>query len=137
MTHALSTLADYQSWITSIKQRVQSARLRAALAANSEFITLYYELGAQIVERETHAQWGSSFIESFSKDLRQSIHDAGCFTKEPALLPCDFSTFTAMRQYGNKPLPYWLIYPESVQMMNVSKTNRAKFFKWLCSLENG
>lgn len=58
MTQLLSTHADYQDWLTRIKQHVQSARLHAVLAANSELIALYYKLGVQIVERETHAQRG-------------------------------------------------------------------------------
>lgn len=80
MTQPIATLTEYQDWLRSIKQRVQSARLRAALAANSELIALYYELGARIVERETVAQWGSGFIDTFSKDLRQSFPDIGGFS---------------------------------------------------------
>lgn len=80
MTHSLSTRADYQAWLSSIKQRVQSARMRAALAANSELIALYYELGAQIVERETQAQWGSGFINAFSNDLRHAFPEVGGFS---------------------------------------------------------
>ena len=65
--------ADYQDWLKAIKQRVASARQQAALAANGELIALYYELGAQILDREVHAQWGSGFIDAFSKDLRQTL----------------------------------------------------------------
>ena len=82
MTHTLATLTDYQDWLNGIKQRVQSTRLRAALAANRELIALYYELGAQIVEREAHAQWGSGFIDAFSKDLRQSFPEVGGFSSK-------------------------------------------------------
>ena len=44
----LSTLADYQHWLGTIKQRVVSARLRVALAANSELIALYVDSSAQL-----------------------------------------------------------------------------------------
>lgn len=57
----LSALADYQHWLSTIKQRVVSAR---------------------IVERETHAQWGSGFIDAFSKDLRQACPDIGGFSSK-------------------------------------------------------
>ncbi len=75
-------LADYQEWLSAIKQRVVCARLRVALAANSELIALYYELGAQIVDREAQAQWGSGFIDAFSKDLRQTFPDVGGFSSK-------------------------------------------------------
>ena len=78
MNHDLGSIADYQDWLKAIKQRVQSARLRVALAANAELIALYYDLGAEIVDREANAQWGSAFIDNFSQDLRRAFpHVAG------------------------------------------------------------
>jgi predicted nuclease of restriction endonuclease-like (RecB) superfamily len=75
-------LADYQVWLNNIKQRVVSARLRVALAASSELIALYYEIGAQIADREAHARWGSGFIDAFSNDLRQTFPDVGGFSSK-------------------------------------------------------
>ncbi|NLZ61097.1 MAG: DUF1016 domain-containing protein [Lentisphaerae bacterium] len=82
MNTTIASLADYQDWLNTIKQRVVSARLRVALAANSELIALYYEIGAQILDRETHARWGSGFIDAFSKDLRQTFPDVGGFSSK-------------------------------------------------------
>ena len=77
---SITSLSDYQDWLNAIKHRVLSARLRVALAANSELIALYYEIGAQIIDRETHARWGSGFIDAFSKDLRQTFPEVGGFS---------------------------------------------------------
>lgn len=77
-----SVLAEYQAWLTAIKQRLASTRLRVALAANSELIALYYELGARIVDREAQAQWGSGFIDAFSKDLQQTFPEIGGFSSK-------------------------------------------------------
>jgi len=74
---APGALAKYQEWLKIIKQRVSSARLRVALAASSELIAFYYELGAQIADREARTQWGSGFIDAFSKDLRQTFPEIG------------------------------------------------------------
>ena len=101
----LSTLADYQHWLGTIKQRVVSARLRVALAANSELIALYYEIGARIVEREAHAQWGSGFIDAFSKDLRQAFPDIGGFSSKNLRYCRAFFRFYCAPQCGNRPLP--------------------------------
>lgn len=75
MTHSLSAGADYQEWLGSIKQRVQSARLRAALAANSELIRFYWELGAQIAQKQAQSQWGDKLIGQLSADLQQAFPD--------------------------------------------------------------
>lgn len=77
-----SALAEYQEWLTAIKQRVASTRMRVAFAVNSELIALYYELGAQIVDREARAQWGSGFIDAFSKDLQQTFPEIGGFSSK-------------------------------------------------------
>ncbi|KTD00555.1 DUF1016 domain-containing protein [Fluoribacter gormanii] len=36
---------DYKHFLTDIKTRLQTAQIRAALAANSELIKFYWELG--------------------------------------------------------------------------------------------
>lgn len=82
MSNGIASLAAYQDWLNTIKQRVVSARLRVALAANSELIALYYEIGAQIMDREVHARWGSGFIDAFSKDLRQTFPEVGGFSSK-------------------------------------------------------
>ena len=75
-----AVLADYQDWLKAIKQRIHVTRMKVALAANGELISLYYDIGAQIVDRESHAQWGSGFIDAFSHDLRQAFPEVGGFS---------------------------------------------------------
>ena len=77
-----AALADYQSWLKTIKQKIHATRMKVALAANGELIALYYEIGAQIVDRESHAQWGSGFIDAFSRDLRVAFPDLGGFSSK-------------------------------------------------------
>lgn len=77
-----AVLADYQDWLKAIKQRIHATRMKVALAANGELISLYYEIGAQIVDRESHARWGSGFIDAFSHDLRQAFPEIGGFSSK-------------------------------------------------------
>jgi len=77
-----AVLADYQDWLKTIKQKIHATRMKVALAANGELIALYYEIGAQIVDRESHAQWGSGFIDAFSHDLRAAFPDLGGFSSK-------------------------------------------------------
>ncbi len=82
LTFPTAVLADYQDWLKAIKQRIHATRMKVALAANGELISLYYEIGAQIVDRESHAQWGSGFIDAFSHDLRQAFPEIGGFSSK-------------------------------------------------------
>ena len=75
MTHTLATLTEYQDWLNTIKQRVVSARLRVALAANRELILFYWELGAQIAEKQAQSQWGDKLIAQLSADLQKAFPD--------------------------------------------------------------
>ncbi len=75
IANTLTALADYQDWLNTIKQRVQSARLRVALAANRELIEFYWELGAQIAEKQAQSQWGDKLIPQLSSDLKKAFPD--------------------------------------------------------------
>jgi predicted nuclease of restriction endonuclease-like (RecB) superfamily len=77
-----AVLADYQDWLKAIKQKIHATRMKVALAANGELIALYYEIGAQIVDRESLAQWGSGFIDAFSQDLRAAFPEIGGFSSK-------------------------------------------------------
>ncbi|WP_068639547.1 PDDEXK nuclease domain-containing protein [Thauera butanivorans] len=75
MSNGIASLADYQDWLNTIKQRVQSARLRVALAANRELIQFYWEVGAQIAEKQAQSQWGDKLIPQLSADLKKAFPD--------------------------------------------------------------
>ena len=69
------TLAEYQEWLNSIKQRIVAVRLRMALAANRELILFYWELGAMIAQKQMQSQWGDKIITQLSADLQKAFPD--------------------------------------------------------------
>jgi predicted nuclease of restriction endonuclease-like (RecB) superfamily len=71
----LALPADYAAWLTDLKGRIQGARQRAALAANSEQIGLYHDLGREILERQEQQGWGARVIDRLSADLREAFPD--------------------------------------------------------------
>lgn len=48
---ALAHHTDYRQGLEDIKRRIQSAQTRAVLAANTELLQLYWDIGRQL------AQW--------------------------------------------------------------------------------
>ena len=64
---------NYKQFLSGIKERLQTAQIRAALAANSELIRFYWELGNDLIEKQKNHQWGSGFLEQFSHDMRQAF----------------------------------------------------------------
>jgi predicted nuclease of restriction endonuclease-like (RecB) superfamily len=67
--------ADYAKWLTSLKQRIKGARQRALLAANSEQIRLYHDIGRDILDRQSRQGWGAKVIDHLSADLRAAFPD--------------------------------------------------------------
>jgi len=62
----------YIDALTEIKHRIQRARLKTVLAANSAMILLYWDIGRLILERQEKAGWGAKIIDRLSSDLRDA-----------------------------------------------------------------
>jgi predicted nuclease of restriction endonuclease-like (RecB) superfamily len=71
----------YAAWLADIKTRVQSARSRAALAANAELVTLYWQIGGDILQRQAEQGWGAKVIARLASDLREAFPDMKGFSR--------------------------------------------------------
>jgi hypothetical protein len=65
--------AGYAEWLSEVKARVHAAQQRAALAVNRELLTLYWQLGHDILDRQQHAGWGAGIVDKASADLRAAF----------------------------------------------------------------
>jgi len=61
---------EYKKWLAGLKTKVRTAQLKAAVRVNKELLTLYWELGADIVSKQSEAKWGDGFLFQLSKDLK-------------------------------------------------------------------
>ena len=52
---------------------MQSARIRAGLAANLELLALYWDIGRLILDRQKRQGWGTRVIDRLSVDLQHSF----------------------------------------------------------------
>jgi predicted nuclease of restriction endonuclease-like (RecB) superfamily len=73
--------ADYGDWLAAIKARVATARQRAALAANAELTHLYWQIGRDILQRQSAQGWGSKVIERLARDLRAAFPEMKGFSR--------------------------------------------------------
>ena len=72
--------SEYRDWLRDLKQQIKTGQIKAALSVNSQMITLYWDLGRQITEKQEKAQWGSGFIEQLSNDLREEFPEMAGFS---------------------------------------------------------
>jgi predicted nuclease of restriction endonuclease-like (RecB) superfamily len=71
----------YSDWLKDVKERIRVARIKVALAANSELLAFYWDLGKMMVEISESAQWGKNWMNDLSKDLRNEFPDMEGFSK--------------------------------------------------------
>jgi predicted nuclease of restriction endonuclease-like (RecB) superfamily len=61
---------DYGRLLGEIKERIRSAQYEALRKVNRELISLYWDIGRLIVERQRDAGWGKSVVETLADDLQ-------------------------------------------------------------------
>jgi predicted nuclease of restriction endonuclease-like (RecB) superfamily len=71
----------YTDWLSDLKSRIQTARMRAALAVNTELVRLYWEIGRDILARQQQQGWGAKVIERLAADLRNEFQDMKGFSR--------------------------------------------------------
>ena len=72
--------SQYREWLTDLKQRFRQAQLTAAVRVNSALLQFYWELGADIVEKQKTAVWGSGFLKHLCADLSTEFPDVTGFS---------------------------------------------------------
>src|SRR5262249_20856220 len=65
----------YAALLADVKDRIQKAQVRAALAVNQELVLLYWNVGRQILVRQNDEGWGSKVVDRLAKDLRAAFPD--------------------------------------------------------------
>lgn len=73
MTQDLTKTPDYRDFIITLKQKVQTAQIKAAVAVNQELIELYWDIGKMIAERQKASGWGDNVIGQIAKDLTREL----------------------------------------------------------------
>jgi predicted nuclease of restriction endonuclease-like (RecB) superfamily len=61
---------NYQELLIEIKERIRSAQYAALKAVNHELISLYWDIGRSIVDRQQTAGWGKSIVEKLAQDIQ-------------------------------------------------------------------
>jgi predicted nuclease of restriction endonuclease-like (RecB) superfamily len=71
---------DYRHWLAELKLRVERARQRAAASANRELVTLYWQIGRDILDRQRRQGWGAGVIDQLARDLKSAFPDMRGFS---------------------------------------------------------
>ncbi|CAI8706559.1 DUF1016 domain-containing protein [Pseudomonas sp. IT-P12] len=70
----------YSDWLSDLKGRIHSAQQRSTLAVNRELVLLYWQIGRDILSRQSQQGWGTKVIERLAQDLRTAFPDMKGFS---------------------------------------------------------
>ena len=59
---------NYKELFTEIKNKVQEAQLKSVMAANSQMLLLYWQMGQYILQNQQAEGWGAKIINKLSVD---------------------------------------------------------------------
>lgn len=71
---------SYVALLGEIKERIRSAQYAALRAVNLELLSLYWDIGRLIGQRQQGETWGRAVVENLAKDLRAEFPGVGGFS---------------------------------------------------------
>jgi predicted nuclease of restriction endonuclease-like (RecB) superfamily len=87
----------YHQWVGWLKEQIRLAQIKASVKVNTELINLYWQLGKELVQKESQSSWGDKWLHQLSKDL--------------------ISEFPEMKGFSHTNLKYirrWYLYYNSI-----------------------
>lgn len=73
MSEIAAEARGYPELLAALKERVATARVRAALSVNRELVLLYWSIGRDILDRQSSEGWGARIVEQLATDLRRAF----------------------------------------------------------------
>ncbi|WP_348799342.1 PDDEXK nuclease domain-containing protein [Flavobacterium adhaerens] len=71
---------DYKDWSAFIFNKIKHAQIQTAFKVNAEMLTLYWEIGNSIIDKQKQNGWGSKVIDLLSYDLTHNFPDSKGFS---------------------------------------------------------
>lgn len=128
--------SDYRDWLDGLKRRVQVARQHAALLANRDLTTLYWQIGSEILERQRQQGWGAKVIEQLAKDLTSAFPGMKGFSRRNLLYMRGFAEAWPDREFVQEVLAQ-LPWYHHVTLLDKLKIREERQWYAAKAIENG
>lgn len=73
-------ISGYAELLSTLKERIRKAQIRAALSLNRELALLYWHIGREILTRQASEKWGAKVIDRLAVDLRHEFPEMKGFS---------------------------------------------------------
>jgi predicted nuclease of restriction endonuclease-like (RecB) superfamily len=71
---------SYTDFLKYLKEHIRKERLKVVLSANSAMVTMYWEIGFSILQKQNDEGWGAKVIDRLSYDLKEAFPEMGGFS---------------------------------------------------------
>lgn len=95
---------EYTAWLKQLKDRVRSAQVKAALKVNEELLSLYWDMGTEILYKETSVKWGDGWLYQLADDLSAEFPDVKGFSHTNLKYIRRWVTFYSNNLIGQQPV---------------------------------
>jgi predicted nuclease of restriction endonuclease-like (RecB) superfamily len=100
-----SDLVQYADLLGQIKQRIRQGQTRAVLAANAEMVSMYWDIGRMLQERQQQEGWGAAVIPRLSRDLRNELPEVKGFSERNiGRMIAFYRTYSSFRDFLPQPV---------------------------------
>lgn len=76
----IAEFSSYPLLLESVKEKIKTAQLKAALAVNSELVSLYWEIGYMLSAKMEQEGWGAKVIDRLAQDLGKDFPGVSGFS---------------------------------------------------------
>jgi predicted nuclease of restriction endonuclease-like (RecB) superfamily len=71
---------DYVPWLAQLKSNIAQTRLKVTLSSNTAMVLLYWDIGAQILNKQESQGWGAKIIDRLALDLHNAFPEMKGFS---------------------------------------------------------
>jgi len=71
---------NYAVLLASLRERIRSAQIQAALSVNRGLVLLYWQIGREILAQQAEQGWGARVIDRLAQDLRDAFPEMKGFS---------------------------------------------------------
>lgn len=106
---------DYHDWFTSIRDKIQHARIATSIKVNNELLQLYFSIGNSILDVQKRLGWGSQIIDKLAAHIKKEFPDNSGFSVRNLKYMRAFA-----EAYPNFPIVQVPLAPSSNEFVQVS-----------------
>ena len=83
---------EYKELLQEVKFKIQHAQIKTVMAANSQMLLLYWQLGNYILANQQANGWGSKIIDLLAADIKKELPNLKGFSTRNLKYMRKFST---------------------------------------------